>query len=259
MDIRRNLVKESLSIGEHVHVIAGLTTADDIDAFGPNGFEGVWLEGEHGSADATNLGDLTRACDLWDMTSIVRVNRNDQALIYRTLDCGAMGIVVPHVNTKAEAQNVVDGGKFAPIGHRGMFTSRQGYGVDNYFEVANEQTLLVVLIEDIKAVNNLDEILTVEHIDVFFVAPSDLATSMGHIGNHNHADVQDTIDSTLARIQDAGRVTGTLALDDTVEKYVNAGVQFLLVGIGGWISTAAAEYKKRAANAKSEQHNTKRI
>ena len=259
MQIRPNIVKETLARGELVHVIAGLTNTDDIDAFGPSGFEGVWLEGEHGSADATNLGDLTRACDLWDMTSIVRVNRNDQALIYRTLDCGAMGIVVPHVNTKAEAQNVVDGGKFAPIGHRGMFTSRQGYGVDNYFEVANEQTLLIVLIEDIEGVNNLDEILTVDHIDVFFVAPSDLATSMGHIGNHFHPDVQNTIDNTLARIQDVGRVAGTLALDDSVEKYVKAGVQFLLVGVGGWISTGAAEYKKLAANAKRGQHtaNTK--
>ena len=145
-----------------------LTSADDIDIFGPNGFDGVWLEGEHGAVDASRIGDLTRACDLWGMTSITRVNRNDQALIYRTLDCGSMGICVPHVNTKAEAQNVVDGAKFAPIGHRGMFTSRQGYGVDNYFDVANSQTLVIVLIEDIVAVNNLDEILTVDHIDVFF-------------------------------------------------------------------------------------------
>ena len=60
-----------------------------------------------------------------------------------------------------------------------------------------------------------------------------------------------TIDKTLGRIQDAGRVAGTLALDDTVEKYVKAGVQFLLVGIGGWISSGAAVYKKRAADARN--------
>ena len=250
MQIRTNRIKQKLSNGELAYVVAGLTTADDIDAFGPNGFDGVWLEGEHGNVTASNLADFTRACDLWGMTSVVRVNRNDQSLIYRTLDCGAMGIVVPHVNTKAEAQNVVNGGKFAPIGHRGMFTSRQGYGVDNYFHVANPQTLLVVLIEDIVAINNLDEILTVDHIDVFFVAPSDLATSMHHIGHHNHPDVQNTIDTALTRIQNAGRVAGTLALDDTVEKYVKAGVQFLLVGADGWISSGAAAYKLRAESAK---------
>ena len=251
MEIRPNRIKQKLANGELAYIVAGLTNADDIDAFGPNGYDGVWLEGEHGNVDATNLGNLTRACDLWSMTSVVRVNRNDQGLIYRTLDCGAMGIVVPHVNTKSEAQNVVDGGKFAPIGHRGMFTSRQGYGVDNYFEVANSQTLLVVLIEDIVAINNLDEILTVDHIDVFFVAPSDLATSMGHIGNHNHPDVQNTIDAALARIQDAGRVAGTMTTDDTVEKYVKAGVQFLLIGVWGWISSGASQYKLCAEKSKN--------
>ena len=126
MQIRPNRVKEKLANGDLAYVISGLTSADDIDIFGPNGFDGVWLEGEHGAVDASCIGDLTRACDLWGLTSITRVNRNDQGLIYRTLDCGSMGICVPHVNTKAEAQNVVDGAKFAPIGHRGMFTSRQG-------------------------------------------------------------------------------------------------------------------------------------
>ena len=102
------------------------------------------------------------------MTSVVRVGQNQENVIYRTLDCGAQGIVVPHVNTRAEAEAVVDAGKFAPLGRRGMFTSRQGFGVDNYFEVANDQSLLIVLIEDIIAINNLDEILEVDNIDVFF-------------------------------------------------------------------------------------------
>ena len=250
MEIRPNRVKQKLADGDLAYVISGLTSSDDIDTFGPNGFDGVWLEGEHGNVDAALLGDLTRACDLWGMTSITRVNRNDQGLIYRTLDCGSMGICVPHVNTKAEAQNVVDGTKFAPIGHRGMYTSRQGYGVDNYFEVANSQTLVIVLIEDIVAVNNLDEILTVDHIDVFFVAPSDLATSMGLIGNLTHPDVQNTIDSALARIQAAGRTAGTLTTDATVEKYVKAGVRFLMTGVGGWITSGAAAFKETAAGAK---------
>ena len=250
MDIRPNRVKQKLAAGDLAYVIAGLTNADDIDIFGPNGYDGVWLEGEHGNVDAALIGDLTRACDLWGMTSLVRVNRNDQGLIYRTLDCGALGIAIPHVNTKAEAQNVVDGAKFAPIGHRGMFTSRQGYGVENYFHRANDQTLVVVLIEDIAAINNLDAILTVEHIDVFFIAPSDLATSMGHIGNTEHPDVQSTIDTGLARIQAAGRVAGTLTTDATVEKYVQAGVRFLLTHVGGWITAGAAGFKASAEAAK---------
>ena len=75
-----------------------------------------------------------------------------------------MGICVPHVNTKAEAQNVVDGTKFAADWTPRHVYQPPGYGVDDYFDVANSQTLVIVLIEDIIAVNNLDEILTVDHM-----------------------------------------------------------------------------------------------
>ena len=249
MAIRPNRIKQKLARGETACVVSGFTHPDDIDSFGPAGFDGIWLEGEHGAADPAELGNLTRACDIWGMTSVVRINRNDQALIYRTLDRGAQGIVVPHVNTKEEAQNVVDGGKFAPVGGRGMFTSRQGYGVSNYFQVANEESLLVVLIEDIVAVRNLDEILTVDQIDVFFVAPSDLGASMGHIGVQNQ-EVQDTIDDTLARIQAAGRTAGAITSTETVEKYASAGVRFLLTGTGGWLTAGATEFMERAEKAR---------
>ena len=246
MKIRANKVKQKLNAGDTAYVVAGLTDPDDIDHFGPVGFDGVWLEGEHGPVDFGPIGNLTRACDLWDMTSIVRINRNDQSIIYRTLDRGAQGIVVPHVNTREQAENVVQGAKFAPIGRRGMFTSRQGLGVQDYFKVANDFTLLVVLIEDIAAVQNLDDILEVDHIDVFFVAPSDLGASMGHIGNIGHPDVQRTIDGALAAIQQKGRVAGTLASNQNVEKYSAAGVRFLLGTTGPWVTTAAKEFMNRS-------------
>ncbi len=250
MKLRPNRIKHKLAEGGTAFIVCGITHPDDIDAFGPVGFDGVWLEGEHGAAGPEELGNLTRACDIWSMTSVVRVNRNDQALIYQTLDCGAQAIVVPHVNTREEAQNVVDGGKFAPIGHRGMYTSRQGYGVPDYFQVANDESLLIILIEDIAAVRNLDEILTVDHVDVFFVAPSDLATSMGHIDNSQHPDVQKTIDDSLARIQKAGGVAGYVATNETVEKYAAAGVRFFLTRIDSWIAAGAAEFIRRAENGR---------
>ena len=134
MDLRRNRTKHRLAAGETVCCISGLTDPEDIDRFGPADFDAVWLEAEHGAVDFRDIGDLSRACDLWDMTSILRVNQNEQAIIYRALDRGVQGIVVPHINTKAEAENVVAGGKFAPVGQRGLFTSRQGYGVDGYFD-----------------------------------------------------------------------------------------------------------------------------
>ena len=129
MSIRPNRVKQRLAAGQVATILAGTNDPDMIDQLGPLHPDGIWLEGEHGGVDYADLGNLTRACDLWGMTSVVRVMDNDYATIYRTLDRGAQGIVVPHVNSRAEAQMVVEAGKFAPLGKRGMFTSRQGFGV----------------------------------------------------------------------------------------------------------------------------------
>ena len=129
-----------------------------IDFLGQLGLDGVWLEGEHGPLSWEQIGDMSRACDLWGMTSITRVNKNDAGIIMRTLDRGSMGIVVPHVSTRkcsdkwCRQQN-------APHRARGMFGGRQSYGVTDYFKHANDQTLSVVLIEEIEAVKNLAHIL----------------------------------------------------------------------------------------------------
>ncbi|PYO51541.1 MAG: siderophore biosynthesis protein SbnG, partial [Candidatus Rokuibacteriota bacterium] len=115
MSIRPNRLKQRLAAGQVATILGGTNDPDLIDQLGPLGADGIWLEGEHGGVDYADLGNLTRACDLWGMTSVVRVMDNDYATIYRTLDRGAQGIVVPHVNTRAEAEAVVEAGKFAPL------------------------------------------------------------------------------------------------------------------------------------------------
>ena len=247
MSIRPNRVKQRLAAGQVATILAGTNDPDLIDQLGPIGADGIWLEGEHGAVDYADLGNLTRACDLWGMTSVVRVMDNDYATIYRTLDRGAQGIVVPHVNSRAEAHAVVEAAKFAPLGRRGLFTSRQGFGVSDYFTTPNDQSLLIVLIEDIAAVRNLDEFLSVDHIDVFFVAPNDLATSMGHIGNMAHPDVQRTVDSAIARIVQRGRVAGTLVTSATVERYTRLGVRAIMASFFPWLQAGAKDLMERAA------------
>ena len=247
MSIRANRVKQTLAAGRVATILAGTTEPNLIDQLGTLDVDGIWLEGEHGGVDYADLGNLTRACDLWGKTSVVRVMDNDYATIYRTLDRGAQGIVVPHVNTRAEAERVVEAGKFAPLGKRGMFTSRQGFGVPDYLKTANDQSLLMVLIEDIAAVKALDEILAVDHIDVFFVAPSDLATSMGHIGDMGHALVQQTIDGAIAKIVKAGRTAGTLVTAANVERYTRLGVRCLMAPFFPWIQAGAKDLMDRAA------------
>ena len=135
----------------------------------------------------------------------------------------------------------------APLGKRGMFTSRQGFGVTDYLKTANDQSLLIVLIEDIAAVRSLDEILRVDHIDVFFVAPSDLATSMGHIGDTGHPDVQKTLDGAIAKIVQAGRTAGTLVSSANVEGYTRKVVRCIMTSFFPWIQAGVKDLIERAA------------
>ena len=247
MNIRPNRVKQTLAAGGVATILSGTNEPDLIDQLGTLDVDGIWLEGEHGGVDYADLGNLTRACDLWGKTSVVRVMANDYATIYRTLDRGAQGIVVPHVDTRAEAEAFVAAAKFAPAGKRGMFTSRQGFGVSEYLTTANDQSLLIALIEDIKAVKNLDDIVKVDHIDVFFVAPNDLATSMGHIGHMEHPDVQKTVDGALTKIVQAGRVAGTLVNAANVERYTRLGARVVMTSFFPWIQAGAKELVERAA------------
>lgn len=242
MPIRENRIKQKLRAGQAAHIISGHHNADMIDFLGPLGFDGVWLEGEHGPLSWEQIGDLSRACDLWGMTSVTRVNNNDPGMIMRALDRGTMGIVVPHVNSRQAAEQAMKSTKYTPMGYRGMFGGRQSFGVPDYFQRANEQTLVVVLIEEIEAIKNLAEILTVDNIDVFFVAPSDLAQTMGHIGNAGHPEVQAVIDKAIAQIVAAGRTPGTLVNDTNVGRYLQAGVRFLMTGWTNWVVQGAQAY-----------------
>jgi 2-dehydro-3-deoxy-L-rhamnonate aldolase len=241
-ELRPNRAKRKLADGGVVSVAMGPLNPELIEHMCQLEFDAIWLEAEHGPVDFADIPDLTRACDLWGRSSIVRVNQVNAGLIYRTLDSGAMGIAVPHVDTAEDARAVVDAAKFGPIGHRGMFTSRQGIGVKDYITRANDETMIVVLIEDIVAVDNLPEILEVDNIDVFFVAPGDLAQSMGHTGQYDHPKVVATVERALKKITEAGRVAGTLVNDDTVDHYVGLGARFLSVSWTPWLNAGAQGY-----------------
>jgi 4-hydroxy-2-oxoheptanedioate aldolase len=177
------------------------------------------------------------------MASIVRVPVGQPWVITRTLDRGASGIVVPHVCTKPYAEEIVQAARFAPLGLRGMFGGRRSFGTTDYYNRANAETTVVVLIEEIEAIRNLPEMLKVDGIDVFFVAPSDLAQTMGHIGNHTHPEVQRTIDDAIKRIVDAGRTAGTLVSDDNRDRYLDLGVTFTMTSWLAWVAKGAKEYK----------------
>ena len=249
--MRGNRVKEKLNKGDVAIAVGGHSnTGDTIDFMGPLGFDGIWLEGEHGSVSWSQIGDLSRACDLWGMASVARLHLNDPGVITRTLDLGVNGIVVPHVSTRAEAERVVESAFFAPVGRRGIFSGRRSYGGSDFFGEANLETLVIVLIEEIRAVENLAEILSVDHIDVFFVAPGDLAQTMGMVGKHRDPKVEAVVEGAIRQIVAAGRTAGALGYEDKLQDYFDLGVRFFLTSYNAWLQEGARAYLDRAASVR---------
>ena len=246
-EMRENRVKRKLREGKCATVLGGFKDAEFIEYMGQFGFDAMWIETEHGAITWEQVAHMSRACDLWGMTSVCRVNSNSPWLITRTLDVGATGIVVPHVNTREEAERAAKSAKYGPIGFRGMASGRQSYGVSDYYRRANEETLVVALIEEIEAVHNLEEILTVENIDVFFPAPNDLAQTMGYTGQGIHPEVLKVVDECIARIVASGNVAGALVTDDTVESYIEKGARFFSMSWQGWVSRGADQYMAKVA------------
>ena len=104
-----------------------------------------------------------------------------------------------------------------------------------YYEEVNDQIFLTVLIEEVTAVNNLKEILTVNDIDVFFVGPGDLSQELGHIGEQNHPEVQKVVQDTITKIIAKGRTAGTVASLSNYEWAMKTGARFFLSGALDWI------------------------
>ena len=248
-ELRENRAKHRLQEGKPV-IALSVSDGDSIDTLGAlEAVDAIWIEMEHGPITWAQLSDLSRACDLWGMSSLVRVTTGEPWLIGRTLDRGVQGIFVPHVNTKEEAERVVLGAKYAPQGMRGMGGPRQSHGVTDYYSKANDEILVAILIEDVIAIKNLAEILTVDNIDLFIVAPGDLGQSMGpqYLGQANHPDVQAVVEKAMQQIVAAGKATGTVANDSTVERYLDLGARFFLTNTQGYVASGLRGFQERVA------------
>ncbi len=246
-----NTLKHKLAAGKPATIIAPVgATASLVEQLGQLHFDGVFIDCEHGPSNWQEVEDMVRAADLAGYSSVVRVDRNDGPTITRALDRGAGGVQVPHVNTAADALAAVQFAKFAPLGHRGWAGGRAAYGVAaaDFAQHANEQTLVAVMIEEAEALHNLDEMLRVEHVDVFFVAPGDLAQSMGFAGLVDHPSVVGAMDDALRRIRAAGRVSGTLTSPAQLDHHLESGVQYLYVALPALLAPSAATFVGRVAS-----------
>jgi len=144
------------------------------------GFDWVVVDTEHGATDIKTTQTILQVISATDTVPMVRVAWNDPMLIKCTLDTGAYGLVIPMVNSREEAIRAVQAARFPPVGIRSVSPGRNVLyaGVD-YLEHANEEVAIIVQIEHIDAVNRIDEILSVEGLDAYFIGPMYLAASMG--------------------------------------------------------------------------------
>ena len=243
--MKNNSAKRKLAAGKPVSVVAPTYTAPGlVELLARQGYDVIFIDTEHGPPSWDAVEDMVRAAELCDATPIIRVQSHDPSTITRALDRGAGGVQVPHVNTRAEAEAVVRHAKFAPLGHRGFAGGRSAFGeaMHDYTRRANEETMVVVMLEEAEALRNLDDILKTQHVDVFFVAPGDLAQSMGHPGQMDHPAVQAAIDDAVKRIRAAGRAPGVLSTPSTVRRYLDLGALFLYVGLPSVLAPGTKDF-----------------
>lgn len=253
--MQTNRMKQLISSGKPAFgVSVQFPSPEIVEMIGELGFDWVMLDAEHGSITADNITPLIMAAELRGITPIVRPEKNDPAVINKYLDRGAMGVQVPHVNTAEEARAAVDACLFNPEGARGLGGGRMadfGFGkpTSEYVKEANENMLVCVQIEDIEAVENLDEILTVENVDVFFIGPTDLAQSMGFPGQNSHPEVQNVVKSTFDRIHAAGKASGTPSAAAQAKKNAESGILYHYTHIPTFMSAYGKTFMETVGRA----------
>ena len=247
--MRKNLTKEKIKAGETAYgVFVPVGSPAIVEIIGLLGFDFVLIDTEHGPMDLETCENMVRAADVVNTTPIIRVAMNIQQNILRHLDIGALGVLMPMLNTKADAESVVRSVKYRPEGRRGLAGMRASSfalagPLGDYVKEANRETMVITQIETLEAAKNLKDFLTIPEIDVVFIGPNDLSVAMGYPGQTKHPEVQKMIADLVQEIHAAGKATGTVAYDlDTLRKCKEQGFKFIVYNIIPMIAKSGREY-----------------
>lgn len=201
------------------------------------GFDWLTIDMEHSAITLHQAQELIRTMDLCGCLPLVRVGENDPTVIKRVLDAGARGVIVPMVNSREEAEAAVAAVRYPPVGRRGVGLARAqqyGFGFDAYKQWVAEESVLIVQIEHILAVENLEAILSVPGVDGSIIGPYDLSGSLGWPGEFERPEVQ----AALARYEETcvrmGMPMGSHVVQPDVAKVAqlrSRGYCFLAVGL----------------------------
>lgn len=226
-----------------------------------SGLDWALIDGEHSPIGLESTLSLLQAVAPYPITPVVRVPSNDSVRIKQFLDLGAQNLLVPMVNRAEDAAAAVAATRYPPLGIRGVGSAlaraAQFNRIENYLQRAHEITSLTVQIETDAAVHNARAIAEVDGVDGVFIGPSDLAASMGLLGQQEHPDVVAAVEQTIAVVREAGKPVGVNAFaPSTARRYLEAGASFVLVAAD--VSILARATEKLAADWIPEQNEAGR-
>jgi 4-hydroxy-2-oxoheptanedioate aldolase len=200
-----------------------------------SGLDWLLIDSEHAPNDLRSLLAQLQAVEGYPLHAVVRPPVADSVLIKQLLDIGVQNLLVPMVNTAAEAREVVRATRYPPRGIRGVGSAlaraSRWSRIPDYLQTADDNVTVLVQIESVQGLHELAEIAAVDGIDGMFIGPADLAASLGHLGDPNHPDVVSQIDQAIAIITGAGKPAGINAFAEKYARhYLDSGCQFVLVG-----------------------------
>ena len=199
-------------------------TPDMVEFTGGLGFDALFIDCEHSHTDFKLVNELARAARVAGMHSVLRPHSSDEGLINRYLSCGAGGIQVPHVHSVADARKIIA-------------------GLERWGDGDWREKILLVMVESKEAVAALPELLKIDAIDAYYFGQNDLAESMGLKGDRKNPIVRQTVEDSIKRVADAGRVAGMNVQDeiDIVAHYMGLGLR--------WINVHQKQFMARGSKA----------
>lgn len=211
-----------------------------------SGFDWLILDAEHGPYEPSSILPLLQAIAPYGCEPIVRLPSDSPVAIKRYLDLGLRMILVPMVESAAQAAAVVAATRYPPQGIRGVgagLARASRWGANRtYLNSANDSVTIIVQVESLAGLNALDEILAVDGVDGVFIGPADLAASMDLLGQATHPEVRARCDAAITRIVRARKIAGYYAATHEIADAVLAlGAQFVAVGADSAIFARSAE------------------
>jgi 2-keto-3-deoxy-L-rhamnonate aldolase RhmA len=254
-DILRNHAKEKLARGA---VLASMTvrlcrSIEIVQMAKTAGFDTLYVDMEHNTLSIETTCQICIAAQQIGITPLVRVPSNTPDYICRVLDGGAMGVITPHIRSAAEAREMVQLVKFAPLGERSSGGALSHYQYRS-FPVAetnaamNAASMLVVMLETVAALEHVEEIIAVEGVDMLLVGSNDLCNEMGITGQYDHPKLRDAFARAIAAATAAGKhvgVGGLASRDDLMRQFVQMGARYVSTGTDMAFLQAACAQKAR--------------